>query len=143
MEDRDKQLLEKATYTEQVASIPVIHETIRLDSKVVETGSVRVIKEVHEETIRVPLLSRQDEYHVERVSINRYVDEPPPTVRHEGDTTIFTVVVEEAVIQKRLKVVEEVRITASTKETAWEENITLRKEDVTIERQTSTSDKQS
>lgn len=121
----------------------MIHETIRLDSKVVETGSVRVIKEVHEETIRVPLLSRQDEYHVERVSINRYVDEPPPTVRHEGDTTIFTVVVEEAVIQKRLKVVEEVRITASTKETAWEENITLRKEDVTIERQTSTSDKQS
>lgn len=135
MENRDRQQPDKTISSDHVASIPVVKETIRLDSKVVEKGTVRVTKRVEEETVRVPLLTQEDEYHIERVAINQYVEEPPPPVRHEGDTMIIPVVIEELVVEKRLKIVEEVRITRSTKETAWEAETIVRKENVTVERQ--------
>lgn len=142
MENKEKQEHGKTIFSDHVASIPVMKETIRLDSKIVDKGTVRVIKKVDEETVRVPLLTQEDQYHIERVAINQYVDEPPPPVRHEGDTMIIPVVIEELVVEKRLKVVEEVRITLSKKETAWEAETTVRKENVIIERQSTQSKNQ-
>jgi stress response protein YsnF len=123
--------------------IPVIEEIPQVKKEVVETGSVRVKKTVKEEVVQVPLLIREEEYKVERVPINRYVDGAPPAIRHEGKTTIISVMVEEAVIQKRLKIIEEVRITSVVKESVRQENISLRKENVIVEHDDKRSNNQS
>jgi uncharacterized protein (TIGR02271 family) len=122
--------------SQQSAVIPVIEEQIRIEKQVVESGVVRVSKKVHEEqvTVDVPLI--HEEHDVERIEINQYVDEPP-AVRHDGATMIIPVLREEVVIQKRLVLVEELRITKKLVQTKKQEEVTLRKEEVIVERQSS------
>jgi uncharacterized protein (TIGR02271 family) len=113
--------------------IPVIQEQVTFDKKVVETGKVRISKRVsqHEELVDVPLLREQVD--VERVPINRVVD-APPQVRHEGDTMIIPVVEEQVFYQKRLVLVEELRVRKQVIEEHKPQQITLMKEEVEINR---------
>ncbi len=123
-----------AALTGKDRTLPVIEEVVRIDKEVVEKGTVRIRKEVEEETVRVPLLSAQDKYTIEHVPINEFVDVAPSAVRYEGDTMIISVLVEEAVIQKRLKLVEELRITRSREESITHQDVILKKESVKVER---------
>ena len=113
--------------------IPVIQEQITFDKKIVETGKVRISKRIsqHEELIDVPLLREQ--VNVERVPINQVVD-APPQVRHEGDTMIIPVVEEQVFYQKRLVLVEELRVRKQIIEEHKPQQITLMKEEVEIRR---------
>lgn len=115
-------------------TIPVIEETLQLTKEVVDTATIRIIKKIDEENISIPLSTQLHGYEFEHVPVNEYVDEPPPPVRYEGDTMIITVVREEAVVIKRLKLVEEVRITPSRSETIIETDVTLRRERIEIEK---------
>ena len=114
--------------------IPVIEERISIDKKVEETGKVRLTKKVHEEEKMVDVPSMQEEVEVERISINKFVDSPPPPVRQEGDTTIISVLREVTVIEKRLELVEEVRITKRKVKSYTTQRVTLRREEVDVER---------
>ena len=113
--------------------IPVIEEQLQVSKKVVETGRVKLIKTVEEtdETVTIPLLS--NEFSIERVPVGQYVDDVPAT-RREGDTTIYPVVKEVLVTQKRLLLVEEVRVTEHQLEVNETQTVRLRREEVTIER---------
>lgn len=113
--------------------IPVIEEEVRVDKKIVETGKVRISKKVseREELIDVPLL--REEVTVERIPINQYVDRMPEP-RQEGETLIIPVVREEIVVQKRLLVVEELRVQKQVVETHEPQRVSLLKEEVEIER---------
>jgi uncharacterized protein (TIGR02271 family) len=119
--------------SQQSAAIPIIEEHLNIEKQVVESGVVRVSKKVHHEqvTVDVPLI--HEEHDVERVEINQYVD-TAPAVRHEGGTMIIPVLREEVVIQKRLVLVEELRITKKLVQTTKKEEVTLRKEEVVVER---------
>lgn len=113
--------------------IPVIEEEAFLGKEVVETGRVLISKRVNqsEEIVDVPLFSEQ--VTVERVPVNRYVD-VAPAVRHEGDTMIIPVVQEQLVMQKRLVLVEELRVKKQIVETHQPQSVTLRKEQVEVKR---------
>ena len=76
----------------------------------VATETVRLRKRVHEdeEVLDVPVQTEAIE--VERVPVGRWID-APADVRHEGDTTVYPVVEEVLVAEKRLRLVEEVRVT--------------------------------
>jgi len=113
--------------------LPVIEETLTVDTRPVETGRIRIRKVVHarEEFVDPPLL--RDEVEIERVPINRVVEGPLP-VRYEGDTMIISLLEEVLVIETRLLLKEEVHITTRRTETHTPERVTLRHEDVTIER---------
>ena len=113
--------------------IPVIEEEAFLDKRVVETGKVRISKRVseHEELIDEPLF--REEVSVERVPINQYVDQLPQ-VRQEGDVMIIPVVQEQLVMQKRLVLVEELRVRKQVVETHQPHSVTLRKETVDVTR---------
>lgn len=113
--------------------IPVIEEEAFLDKRVVETGKVRISKRVseREELIDVPLF--REEVMVERVPVNQYVD-AAPAVRHEGDTMIISVVKEELVMQKRLVLVEELRVRKQVVEAHQPQSVTLRKEQIDVRR---------
>lgn len=113
--------------------IPVIQEEAFLDKKVVETGKVRISKRVseHEEIIDEPLF--REEVRVERVSVNQYVEERPE-IRYEGDTMIIPIVQEQIVMQKRLVLVEELRVNKQIVETHQPQKVNLLKEEVEIKR---------
>lgn len=113
--------------------IPVVEEELQVGKKVVETGRVRVTKQVHEEevTVAVPLITEQVE--VERVTVNQYV-ETAPQVRYEGDTMVVPVVREEVVVTKRLMLVEELRLTKRQQQHETAQQVVLRKEQVNVDR---------
>jgi uncharacterized protein (TIGR02271 family) len=98
----------------------------------VETGRVRIHKVVHEreEVIDQPLLS--EEVNIERVPIHRFVDEAIP-IRYEGDTMIISLLEEVPVIEKRLMLMEELRITKRHVEAHRPVQVTLRREEATVE----------
>ena len=115
--------------------IPVVEETLTVGKRMVETGQVRLIKTVHqdEQTVQIPLVA--DQIMVERVLINELVDEPP-TTRQEGDTVIYPVLKEEYVLVKRLRLVEEIRVTTRQIITTENQTVSLRREEISIERTT-------
>ena len=118
---------------DNVNIIPVIEEQLLVEKRVVETGFLRVIKTVLEEeqTVDVPLMS--ETFNVERVAINQYVD-APPAGRYDGDTTVFPVLKEVLVTEKRLLLVEEVHVTKRQITTNDAQRVMLRREEVTVQR---------
>ncbi|MGA1861163.1 DUF2382 domain-containing protein [Azospirillum sp. 11R-A] len=70
---------------------------------------------------------------VERVSIGRFVDGPISN-RQDGDTTVISVIEEVATVEVRLKLVEEVRITRLTTISRMVDTVTLRRQEVVIDR---------
>lgn len=113
--------------------LPVIQEVLYVHTSPLETGRVRIRKIVHEreEIIDPPLL--RDEVVIERVPINRVV-EGPIAVRSEEDTLIIPLLEEVLVIEKRLLLKEEVRITKRQFETHAPQRVTLRREEAAVER---------
>ncbi|GAB2967434.1 hypothetical protein GCM10027048_42670 [Hymenobacter coalescens] len=126
------------TPPEQPLVIPVIQEQLRVGTEVVETGRVRVTKQVHEEHHEVTAPTVREEIEVERVPINQYVDVAPPAVRYEGDTTIMPVLREVLVVEKRILFVEEVRITKRQVQADTTQPVTLRQEEIIVERHSGT-----
>lgn len=113
--------------------IPVIEEQLHVGTELVETGRVRVSKQVHEETQTIDIPVTREVVDVQRVPINQVVTEVPPS-RQEGDTLILPVVREEVVTSIRLVLVEEVRITRRQERTTDHQTVTLRHETVSIDR---------
>jgi uncharacterized protein (TIGR02271 family) len=113
--------------------IPVIAEQIAVGKEIVETGKVRISKRIseHEELVDVPLF--REEVRVERVPINLFV-ETLPLARQEGDTMIIPVVEEQIVIQKKLMLVEEIRVRREVVEHHQPQTVNVRKEEVDIKR---------
>src|SRR5919107_488296 len=117
----------------EAAVVPVIEEELRVGKRVVETGRVRVTKTVREreELLDEPLM--REEYDVERVPIDEFVDGPVGP-RQEGETLIVPVLEEVLVVEKRLVVREELRITRRQTEERETRRVTLRSEEVSVER---------
>jgi len=113
--------------------IPVIHEELEVGTRKVETGGVRIHKSAREEeqTVDVPLVEEHVE--VQRVPVDRAVD-GPVAVRHVGDTIIVPVVEEVLVVQKQLRLVEELHIRKTRTERHAPQTVVLRKEEATVER---------
>jgi uncharacterized protein (TIGR02271 family) len=113
--------------------VPVIQEVLDVQTRAVETGRVRIrtIVREHEEVVDPPLL--RDEVLIERVPINRVV-EGPMAARSEGDTLIIPVLEEVLVVEKRLLLKEEVRVTTRRVETHSPQRTTLRRQEATVER---------
>ena len=133
----DEKFSSEIEISDEKLVIPVIEEQAFLDKRVVETGKVRISKRIseREETIDEPLF--REEVSVERIPVNKYVDQMPQ-VRHEGDVMIIPVVQEQLVMQKRLVLVEELRVRKQLVEMHQPQSVTLRREDVEVTRITET-----
>ena len=142
MEDQRQDLQEQAPQQTQIGDvaddnarvIPVMQEQVTVGKRMVETGKLRISKKVTEDQTSVSIPLVQEQYDVERVPVNQVVDTPPAAMRYEGDTTIIPVLREVLVVQKRYEIIEEIRITKHRSENTETQNVTLRKEDVQIER---------
>jgi stress response protein YsnF len=99
----------------------------------VETGKVRLTKVVHERETLVDEPLFRDEVEVTRVPMQRVVDGPVP-VREDNGTTILSVVEEVLVIEKRWMLREEIHLRTHRRETHQPQRITLRSDEVQVER---------
>ena len=113
--------------------VPVVEEELRVGKRVVETGRVRVSKHVREREELVDETLVREEYEVERVPVGVFVDEPVGP-RHEGETLVVPVLEEVLVVEKRLRVREELRITRRQTEARERQRVTLLGEEVSVER---------
>ena len=113
--------------------IPVVHETAEVHKEVVESATVRVHKNVTEveKRLEVPLV--RENYEIKRVPIDEFIEEHPP-IREEGNSIVIPVVEEVLVVQKKLKLVEEVHLIKRQITETHKETITLKQEEVKVER---------
>lgn len=113
--------------------IPLAAEQLDVSKREVVTGRVRINKLVreHQETVDEPLLREQVK--VERVPVNRVVEQPA-SARQEGDTLIIPILEEVLVVEKRLMLKEEIHVTVQRTTVNEPQTVTLRSEEVNIER---------
>jgi uncharacterized protein (TIGR02271 family) len=124
--------MNKKIASQEPIVIPVIAEELEVVTREVERLGVRLIKSVTErtETVDVPLMEEHAE--VQRVTINRVVDAPPP-VRYEGDAMIIPVLEEVLVTEKRLVLREELHVKKWQAQARKPQTVTLRREQVRVE----------
>ena len=132
--DTDTSTPAASTGTEEKVVIPVVQEELEIHKVAHTTGSVRIQKIVHESEKIVSEDLTSDTVQVERISLDVIVEVPPP-IRTEGDVTIIPVLKEVLVLTKQLHLVEELRITRRSTVTNQEQTVTLRSEELLVERQ--------
>jgi uncharacterized protein (TIGR02271 family) len=114
--------------------IPVVREELDVGTRRVETDAgVRVRKTVEEKVQLIDEPLHKDELAVERVAVGCYVAEPV-AIRYEGETMVVPVLEEVLVVEKRLLLKEEVRITRRRSEHRNPQRVTLREEHAEVER---------
>lgn len=113
--------------------IPVLREEFDIQKRVVETGKVRLTKVINDHETSIDVTLGQEQVEITRLPMERVVDGPIP-VRSEGDTIIISRVEEVPVITKRLVLKEEIHIRRQRLETQQPQHVTLRREDVRVER---------
>lgn len=119
--------------------IPLARERATVRREPRETGRVRIRKSVHEHTETIDEPVRQEHVSVERVPVDRVIEEAPP-VREEGGVLIIPVVEERLVVTKQLVLTEEVHVTRQQREERDTRTVTLRSEEIDVEREDLTTD---
>lgn len=115
------------------AAIPIAEERVALLKRKHLAEGVRVRTVVHENEAVVDEALVDEDVVVERVPLDRWVEAAVP-IRQEGETTILTLLEEVVVVEKRLRAVEEVRITKRSTVRREPQTVTLRREEAIVER---------
>jgi len=118
---------------DEQASIPVVEEELAVGKRTVETGGgVRVEKEVTTRPVEESVSLHEERVTVERRPVNREV-EPGDLHAFENKTIEMHEMAEEAVVEKRARVVEEVVVGKEAHERTEHISDTVRRTDVRIE----------
>ena len=129
----DNDARQQLTDAGEQITIPVIKERAIVDKLNTVTGTVTVNVVPGVKTVSESIDLRHVQYREERHPIDRIV-EVAPEVRQEGNTTIISVIREEAVVVKRLRLVEEIHLIREERTETVTEQISLREDAVTIVR---------
>ena len=113
--------------------VPLVEEQLSIQRRQVETDRVRVRTVVDTENVLVEDLLQVGRLDVTRVAVDREVDEAPEPYR-DGDTLVIPIVEERLVVEKRLFVVEELRVTSSSQDEAVNIPVSLRRTRAVVER---------
>lgn len=113
-------------------TLPVIHEEVIIQKNIVDTGKVTIKKIIsnHEEVVKIPVV--HEEIDIIKIPVNKIVDTAPEAIRYDGDTMIISVLKEVPVIS--IMLVEEIHITKRKITAINEQPVSLRQEEVIIER---------
>ena len=113
--------------------VSLAEETLQVGKRKVERGRVRLHKTVTERLETVELALMREEVEVERVSINRPVEEAA-SVRYEDDVMVIPRYEEVLVVTKQLVLIEELRVRTVRSERREPQQVTLRREELSVER---------
>ncbi|SMF97763.1 conserved domain-containing protein [Methylomagnum ishizawai] len=113
--------------------IPVVEERASVTKRRVETGRVRIVKKVSTRRETLEADGWDETLDIERVPIGQPVD-GPVAARQEGDTLVIPVLEERLVIEKRLFLKEELRVTKRRTPRPRTQETLLRREEISVER---------
>ena len=122
-----------ATDRSEEVRIPLVEEQLTVGKRQAETDRVRVRTVVDTLDTPIEALLRVGRLDIERLAVDRETAEAPPPYQ-DGDTLVISIVEERLVVEKRLFVVEEVRVTQSSHEEAVSTSMPLRRTRAVIER---------
>ncbi len=116
--------------------IPVVAEQLAVGTRSVDTGrGVRVHKTVVEQPVTIDERLGRDEVEVRHVAVDRIVAlEEAPTTRHDGDTLVVPILEEVLVVERRIRIKEELHITRIRREDHHQQEVVLKAEQVSVER---------
>jgi uncharacterized protein (TIGR02271 family) len=120
-----------------VLKVPIFEEELSVDIRTFDTGrGVRLHKTVDEQPVTVDELLMREQVDVHRVAIDQVLESGAalPSARYEGDVLIVPVLEEVLVVEKRMKLKEELHITRTRIEASQAQTVVLKKEHVSIER---------
>lgn len=112
--------------------IPLLEEQLKIARQTVLTGGVRVHKTVNERTETIDEPTSKEEMEIQRVPVNQFITEPP-AVRYEGDVMIVPLMEEVLVVEKKLVLREEIRITKRRNTLRNPQQYVVRREEATLE----------
>jgi len=123
-------------------TMSVLQEEISIGTRTVDTGrGVRISKTVSELPFEVNEILHHDEISVRHVPIDRIVAiGDAPASRYEGDTLIIPIVEEVLVVERRLRIKEELHVTTTRRDEHYAETVMLKSEQVHVERFDKASD---
>jgi stress response protein YsnF len=116
--------------------VPVFREEVQVEKRVVDTGrGVRIHKTVAEHPCHIDESLSHDEVEVSHVPVDRIVPlDAAPATRYEGDTLVVPILEEVLVVERRVRIKEELRITRTRREAHHAETVMLKSEQVSVER---------
>jgi stress response protein YsnF len=119
----------------RAARVRLVEERLEVKKRTVTTGKVRVVThtETVEEVARAVL--NGEEADVQTIELDQPIVGPVPQIRTEGDVIIVPVLEEIMVVEKRLVLKREIRITRRRTSETVEIPVSLRKQRVKVERQ--------
>jgi stress response protein YsnF len=112
----------------------VLKERLVITKKEVVTGKVTIQKKVYEDEVPYETSGFKEEAIVDVKKIGKIVDAMGPSVREEGDTTIFSVYREELV--KQVVLIEEIHVTKKKIKQFLKGSEILKREEIEISRST-------
>ena len=114
-------------------SIPLARETVSVGRRRVDAGHVTVKPTTAVEPVVIDEALRTEQVTIRRTPVGRFVDEPPAP-RYDGDALIIPVVEEVIVVERRLRLVEEVRIERQVGTRQHRETVPLRRQRLEVTR---------
>jgi uncharacterized protein (TIGR02271 family) len=117
-------------------TVPVLEEQFSVSIRKVDTGrGVRIHKTVTEHPASVDESVVSEEVVVQHVAVDRIVavGEAPAT-RYEGETLVVPVIEEVLVVERRLRIKEELHITKVRRAQRYSDTVVLKSEQVSVER---------
>lgn len=121
---------------DRLQTVPVMQEQLEVGKQRIDTGKgVRINKTVIERKQIVDPVLMQDDLEVERVACGQMVNAAAlPIAHYDGDTLVVPVLEEVLVVEKRMRLKEEVRITRRQQEVRAPQTVVLKEEQVSVER---------
>jgi stress response protein YsnF len=123
--------------------MPVTEEVLSVGKRLVDTGrGVRVQKTVLTQPVIIDETLAREEINVQHVTIDRTLEqhEAIPNTRYEGDVLIVPVYEEIVVVERRIRLKEELHITRIHRQEPFIQTVLLKSEQVSIERFDENSD---
>lgn len=139
METSKTELLDNFSSHNAAPAIPVIHESVSVHKTLADNGGIRLRKVVHADVQVIDEELATQSVTLRRVPIGREV-EGPVQIRYENGLTIIPVVEERLVVRRQLVLVEEIHVGHSTHVTRVPQSVTVRREEMIVERQAPGSD---
>jgi uncharacterized protein (TIGR02271 family) len=116
---------------EGTTAIPVVQEELRVGKRRVEKGGVRIYNRVVQQPVEEKVNLREERVHVERRPVDRPATEADKAFQERAVEA--TAMKEEAVVDKKARVVEEVRLTKDANERTETVRDNVRRTDVQVE----------
>jgi len=114
------------------AEIPVVNEELRVGKRAVQRGGVRIYSRVREQPVEENISLREEHVRVDRRPVDRAATEADIQAASRGVIEV-TETIEEPIIEKRARVVEEVVVNREVSERTENVRDTVRRTDVRVE----------